>query len=447
MLSRRPPDRRPLPTARFLDVEHRTLLRLQHRPADVPLLLVRMLFALMLGAAFAGISWSPERSGTSRFLLVDVAGVSTDGVDAMQTAVAAALADAATDEVAVEVVAYARDAEGSLLTSSRPEELVTSTALARTDALAGLRALSMAAFDAVSLDSAEVTWILRPDWAQWTKGVGLLREAFWGGAIELRTSWPESPGPGRLATSDVQAASLGTGFGPDAPLERALSALGVPLGTGSDVETRWAFADGPAAEAMEGLIEQARSGQTVVISGALPDEFVTSETEFPWDASIGSAVASTQGRVVLSAGNTAGEGVPRDQGEPRPGSSVIALFDDLHPAAAARRVGDGCVVYSAASLAAPSLAATSGYVELVSDLMFGCADDGTDSLPLDRGALSALSRNDLPTRVSLADVLERQASGSGRGIPGPGRSLTPLFLLMALGMVGLEVWLTRVRPS
>ena len=71
LLSRRPPAREPLPTARFLARDARTLLRLRRRPTDLPLLLVRVLFAITLAAAFAGITWTGQRSGAARVILLD----------------------------------------------------------------------------------------------------------------------------------------------------------------------------------------------------------------------------------------------------------------------------------------------------------------------------------------------------------------------------------------
>ena len=39
-----------------------------------------------------------------------------------------------------------------------------------------------------ALDSAEVVWVARPTWHQWTEGVGLLREALWPGALQLHST-------------------------------------------------------------------------------------------------------------------------------------------------------------------------------------------------------------------------------------------------------------------
>ena len=51
--ARRPPERAPLPTVRFLSPDARTLLRLQRRPTDRLLMTLRIGLALALGAAFA----------------------------------------------------------------------------------------------------------------------------------------------------------------------------------------------------------------------------------------------------------------------------------------------------------------------------------------------------------------------------------------------------------
>ena len=56
LLTRRPPERKPLPTAQFLARDARTLLRLRRRPTDLWLLLVRVLFAVTVAATCAGLT-------------------------------------------------------------------------------------------------------------------------------------------------------------------------------------------------------------------------------------------------------------------------------------------------------------------------------------------------------------------------------------------------------
>ena len=70
-LTRRPPVRQPLPTARFLSENPRTQLRLRRRPADLLLLALRVSFALLLGAAFAELTWERRPSGDVRVVLLD----------------------------------------------------------------------------------------------------------------------------------------------------------------------------------------------------------------------------------------------------------------------------------------------------------------------------------------------------------------------------------------
>ena len=71
LIARRPPERAPLPTARFLRPDARTRVRVQRRPTDLLLLLLRSAFLLLLGAALAGPSWVPARAGTLEVVLLD----------------------------------------------------------------------------------------------------------------------------------------------------------------------------------------------------------------------------------------------------------------------------------------------------------------------------------------------------------------------------------------
>ncbi len=61
----------PLPTARFLSGELRRRPRFHRRPSHLPLLLLRVLFVLLLGAAFAGVRWVPDGEAIGDVLVVD----------------------------------------------------------------------------------------------------------------------------------------------------------------------------------------------------------------------------------------------------------------------------------------------------------------------------------------------------------------------------------------
>jgi hypothetical protein len=100
------------------------------------------------------------------------------------------------------------------------------------------------------------------------------------------------------------------------------------------------------------------------------------------------------------------------------------------------------VVFVATPLTDAALTSSPAYPELVRALLLGCGESGLGESgfgdgPLDRGAVHALERPDLPTTVEVATFLTPE-----------GGELTRWLLLAALGLLGLEVALTRSRrPS
>lgn len=473
LLRRRPPERRALPTARFLDEDPRTLLRLQRRPADPALLVIRVLFALLLCGAFAGLSWAPTRSGVARFVLVDVAGATVGGPQAMSAAIEAAVADAEADDLAVQVVGYGTTPEGAIMISADPQTLVSAVGGTRSPATTGLRALSASVLEAIDVDSVEVDWILRPDWAQWTTGVGLLRDAFWPGRIALRPTAPaglagetagatgvgistidvtppNSAGEGgrsavvvgtRLARGSADATTIDEvtdDATPDASLQRALAALGVPIVTDLRADPAWIFADAPSAETLDALLLRARAGATLIVTGEVPVG-EGDASELPWEAIAGPASEPRQ--VIRKSGEVVGAPVDLVGPRLRDGVSVIALFDDLRPAAGARPLGNGCVVFLRTTLTAPTLTGTPAYPDLVRDLLEGCGEPIDETAPLDQGALQALERPDLPVRIAVADLVEMRSTGAES--PARGVRFTPLLLMLAIGAVSVETWMTR----
>lgn len=404
LLSRRPPDREALPTARFLVEDRRTLLRPKRRPSDLPLLVVRVLFALVLGAAFAGVYWAPERTDSADVLLVDVEAARVVGLDSLTAAVGAA-ASGGDDEA--RIVTYAMDETGALVTGVEVEPLLGHVGGPAPTAADGLRALRSYASTNASLDSATVGWVLVPTWRQWAEGLGLLREALWPGAITLHplaTAAPaaEATGPPRVVT---------IGFSEGAPLVRALEALGTNPVFGAIDElnaTDHAFVSSPTEADLEALASLARGGATIVVPGTLQG---WDGVDFPSGISVG-----TSAGISLSTG-----------------TSVLAVGDDALPIATATRVGSGCVVHSGPSVAEPEQASDAPFVDLVNDLLHGCLRDGLDA-GLDPGALAVLERSDLPTRIDVATIG-----------PTSGTDLTRLFLLLALALLGTEVLLTRRR--
>jgi hypothetical protein len=114
---------------------------------------------------------------------------------------------------------------------------------------------------------------------------------------------------------------------------------------------------------------------------------------------------------------------------------VIAVFEDATPAAAARALGSGCVVYLAASILDPAVTDSPDYPKLVEVLAEGCRRVESLDGPLDRGGLLSLERPDLPETVDAAML------GS------TGYALTHWLLLLALVLLAVEIGLTWERRA
>jgi hypothetical protein len=493
-LARRPPARAALPTARFLTEDPRTLLRLQRTPTDPWLLVVRVVFALALGAAFAGLSWTPGRSGAARVVLVDAGADPTvpwpEAVDAVR---GAGEADAgagvegrseAGDGGAAIVVAYGLD-EGprvvdfdelpGLERGSRPATVE--------DGLRALRGLARGE----GFQEAEVVWVGRPSWRAWSPGLGLIRARLWPGRVEMRPLGGGNPEDGSAETrvEDVSAEMRGgnvsaetradapvtpvallIGEAADGSIGRAVEALGGRVvgaagevsGAAGEVSGSagggtvapppdWVFAADAPSGSLGSLLDRARSGATVVLAGPLTEP----RDAVPWVTSAPSGLASPRGtgsaaasgfapsapaRLLLPGGRAAGSPVERLPGAPAAGARTVAIFDDGAPAAAAHPLGEGCVVYLAASLTAPTLTRSAEYPRLVRMLAQGCDHRGALDGPLDRGALTAIERPDLPATVDVGALI------AAEGVP-----LTRWLVFLALALLGLEAAMTRERRA
>jgi hypothetical protein len=140
--------------------------------------------------------------------------------------------------------------------------------------------------------------------------------------------------------------------------------------------------------------------------------------------------------VLLTGDRSVGAPVARSPGAPAAGARSLAIFDDGAPAAAARSLGEGCLVYLAAPLTAPELTASASYPSLVERLATGCDQPSHLDAPLDRGALAAIERPDLPATTDVASLAAAE-----------GIALTRWLVLLALGLLGLEVAMTRERRA
>jgi hypothetical protein len=444
-LARRPPARTALPTARFLTEDPRTLLRFQRKPMDAALLAVRLAFALALGAAFAGLGWKPERSGAVRLVLVDAgadpAVAWADAADAVRAVDGVAPGGGSEDGAgggteAALVLAYGLD-EGARVVDSADLEGIERGARPAT-AEEGLRALREAAAEG-GFAQAAVTWVGRPSWHAWSPGLGLMRSQLWPGRMELRLIPVDAAGPvSAEAAADAETtpvAWLVDGAEGDA-LQRAIEALG-----GRVVRTAWTadwiFATDVDATSLLPLMDHVRRGSTLVVSGRMSGDVA----DLPW---VVDERTSGAAHLVLPGDRGVGTPVDRLPGAPAAGARTVAIFDDATPAAAARSLADGCVVYLAADLTAPGLTTAADYPNLVRALARGCGASGSaegpldpplDS-PLDRGALRVLEGPDLPGTVDVASLV------AAEGIP-----LTRWLVLLALALLGLEVAMTRERRA
>jgi hypothetical protein len=424
LIARRPPERRPLPTARFLREDARTFLRLRRRPTDVPLLLLRVLFALTLGFAFAGLTWTRARSGDGRVVLIDGGADSMVDWDATVQSTADHARSAGTDVV---IVAYGLDGGPRVVAL----EDVASLERGSTHAtyVEGLRALRSLVLTNTRFASVEVTWLAPSSWRSWTIDVGLLRPAIWPGRIDV--DWvpgvDTEPGVIPLESVGIRVASPSAEEA-GAPLARAAVALGYTIAATPLRADRLIVASVSAVEVQE-LSRAAREGATVVVFGPLE----APSLDIPWDPNTPVTSALEQGGrggVVVAPGIRVGTDVSAEPGRPRPGSRLVAVFADATPAASAMSLGDGCMVYSAVSLGDERLIQVANYPALVDALLRGC-EDAPDG-PLDAGALQTLVGVDLPPQVDLASL----------SVP-EGTPLTAWLGLLAALLLALDVIVSR----
>jgi hypothetical protein len=449
LLSRRPPARAPLPTARFLAEDPRTLLRIRRTPGDLPLLAARVLFALALGAAFAGLRWLPGREGTERVVLVDAG---ADSLVAWGSVVAAVneVAGSSTREAASSagegdlplILAYGLDDGPKVVQAGELPGLQRGSSSATLED--GLRALRREAARA-GFAHAEVTWVGRPSWRVWSPALGLVRPALWPGRLRLHTVADEGDRDSGTA-SPSRADSVSAGAGPprvriavessDEALRRAVTALGgwIPdsAATAQDSVPDWIVAETADREGPAGWLPRVRAGAALVVFGALPPD----ASELPWREGPSDVPHPGPAVLLLPGGRAVGPPLPRAPGNPAPGARTVLTFDDGGAAAAARTLGEGCIVYLAVELTDAALTAAPDYPELLRTLLLGCPESGFGDAPLDPGAVQALERPDLPAAVEVATVVGSEGHG-----------LTRWLLLAALALLGLEVALTRDAPG
>lgn len=224
LISRRPPERAPLPTARFLTPDPRTRIRVERRPTDLLLLVLRSLFVLLVGLAFAAPVWAPRRSGTATIVALDrgaaMAPAWREAVDTARAILAAAEGPAVLvlfDTAAVRLdPGRATAATLDSLAGAGPGEVGA-------DYAAALRGLRDAALAAVAADSARAWLVTLPRWGAWPRGMAAVREAAWPGALALvEVGWGDGVSPlGGVEGGDGRAIGADDGREARAGGERA----------------------------------------------------------------------------------------------------------------------------------------------------------------------------------------------------------------------------------
>lgn len=489
LIVRRPPDRTPLPTARFLRPAHRTTIRLQRTPTDRWLLLLRSTLLLLTGLAFAGPSWAPRRTGTVELVLLDRgAGMGSAWADAVEAArgILGTESDGATgvlvlfDTATVWVPIGGRSATAILdsLLAAGPGD-------AAVDYMAALRSVRTILEGLPTTDSVRITLITRPRWEGWSPGLAVARESIWPGRVRVVAVGEVGKTGGRdgesMGDGEARDRDRGHGAGPgtadSAARDRArliqpgravivaqddggryaraaLQVLGWEVTGGGRVEAREAglylVLGGPGVEREADLVERARAGAVVVVAGASPDGPLAEA--IPWtqtpldpipnsptaadpptrDGAPRTPPATRPGDLVLDTGPVIPGAAARIPGTPRPGARLLAAWSDGRPAAAAHAVGDGCIVYLAAPLEAGTLPLAPGFPDLVDRLAHGCAGPPApspgDVRPLDSAAHAVLEGRDSPWTVAASTVQT-----------GPtGRPLSRWILLAVLALAGLE---------
>nr|WP_240979053.1 BatA domain-containing protein [Longimicrobium terrae] len=423
LIRRRPPMRAALPTARFLSEDPRNAIRVS-RPTDVPLLLLRMLLLALLGAALARPSWIPAREGTANVVLLDRGAASAaEWPRAVATARQAVIGPDGEpvgelllfDTAAVHVPrAELTMAYFAKLASDGPGR-------GRSELAAGLRAVPLAARDLRGADSVAVRVISAFPQSGWSAGLAPLRRAAWPGSLELV--------PLRMgmdsASSDTagtprSAAVIATEGGRYAAA--ALGALGyaartiAPAASASIPEDVIIVLDGSPA----GLMDRARAGATVVFAAGAVD----GNRDLPWTGS--AASASGGGTMWFGPELRIGGAAGRAGGAPASDAHVVAAWDDGRPAAAARKIGRGCVVVAGTALEGGELPFQAEYPAMLGRLARGCEDAAaTAERPLDSGALSLL-------RGTGARTIAANRLGAAGGGFAFGRWLLAAAILAAL---------------
>jgi hypothetical protein len=406
LIRRRPPGRVPLPTARFLAEDPRNAVRLS-RPTDLPLLVLRMLLLLLVGAAFSRPAWIPAPEGTSTVVLLDRGGgVDADGWRGGLSAARQALLGPE-GEARGELLLFDSAAVHVPRARVRPalfdSLLAAGPGRAPSDYAAALRAIPSATRALRGADSVTVRMISPLSRAGWSPGLATLRESAWPGSIQLTrlpmardTAAVDPPAPSRRA---YVVAGEGGRF-----VSAALGALGYPVQvippTGLDASTDtvspgsgayFVLTQPDRPTAME-LVSRARRGTTLIVASTAVVGSGAWSSMMPWDGPFTVRPNSAGGTMWLGADLRIGGAAGRVEGRTAEGARTVAAWDDGRPAATALRTRAGCTVYVGTALEGGDLPFQAEYPAMLGRLARGCESPVQTTLgqPLDSGALQVL---------------------------------------------------------
>ena len=405
-LARRRPPAGMFPTARFVPDRAVRATSRSPRPTDLPLLALRVLVVLLVGAAFAGLVRAPARRASARVILVDRSRSAAD---------AGALRDGATEHFRDgDVVVLADSAAVVIDAAAVADTLRALVPLATRGALTPglLAAQREAARLAREADSVEIV-VLSP----------FSLEVFDSATLAVGRAWP-----GRLRTVRVAARAgspvprIAIRAGADDPLAAGVALLALGAGTDADATARIvreAPGRADSAWAAEG------EGRVLVVwpsrDGVLPARDAPD--------TVGAVVAG--GALVVAP--FVRRAVP---GEGR----VVARWVDGAPAATERALGAGCERDVAIPVAARGdLALRAEMLALVRALAAPCG--GTiDAEPASDSLLAQLAGEDGVRAVSPG--IEGAAASAV-----PSSWLAPWLLGAALLLALAEPALRRARAA
>jgi hypothetical protein len=443
LIARRPPDRVPLPTARFLRQDQRTRLRIRRRPSDLLLMAIRAGFLLALGLGLAAPTWTGSAAGTAEIVLLDRSGASHHGWTG-------AVAEART-----RLLAPDGSSRGVLVLFDTTAVVVPSTEVARVlDTLEIAGPIPTAprygpAFSALGAarsrllaESASVTVIGTPVAQGWTPGLASLRAAAWAGSVEWVAPVdpvPAAPVPATAEEDAPRARRARVSGGAEGRfVPAALEALGWAVDRAADgalPELRVVLPGTGAPDPVE-LDAAARAGAIVLIAGdtrsAAGLELWVPEPVMGGSRREAGIVAFPDGYQVAGVGG-------RMDGAPAPGARVVAVWEDGSPAGVARPLGEGCATFLAADPEAGRLPTSARLPGLLRRLLEACAPPHSSSagfVPLDEGALHLLRSPESPPRLALG------ASGGA-----PRLALAPWLLALAAILLVAETAAAYLRRS